>query len=113
MLWGMTLLYFQPVLGRHNIRPPHFASKVSYSASPQSFAKCPHITPFSCAAPAMLFGKNRAEIFLNFERPTLQGPYLHLHLINNLSIKHVDHSVGIIGIMQGVGHHHDGCALLV
>ena len=25
------------VLVRHNIRPPHFASKVSYSASPQSF----------------------------------------------------------------------------
>ncbi len=57
MLWGMTLLYFQPVLGRHNIRPPHFASKVSYSASPQSFAKCPHIAPFSYVAPAMLFGK--------------------------------------------------------
>ena len=52
-------------------------------------------------------------IFLDFERPILQRPYLHLHLINNLSIKHVDHSVGIIGIMQGVGHHHDGCALLV
>ena len=28
------------VLGRHNIRPPHFASKVSYSASPQGFAEC-------------------------------------------------------------------------
>ena len=28
----MTLLNFQLVLGRHNIRPPHFASKVSYSA---------------------------------------------------------------------------------
>ena len=33
----MTLLDFQLVLGRHNIRPPHFASKVSYSASPQNF----------------------------------------------------------------------------
>ena len=32
----MTLLDFQPVLGRHNIRPPHFASKVSYSAAPHS-----------------------------------------------------------------------------
>ena len=32
---GMTLLDFQPVLGRHNIRHPHFASKVSYNASPQ------------------------------------------------------------------------------
>jgi|GEM_PF-6924507 len=28
------------VLGRHNLRPPHFASKVSYSASPQAFAAC-------------------------------------------------------------------------
>ena len=27
------------VFGRHNIRPPHFASKVSYSASPQTLAK--------------------------------------------------------------------------
>ena len=26
---------FLAVFGRHNIRPPHFASKVSYSASPQ------------------------------------------------------------------------------
>ena len=38
----MTLLDFQLVLGRHNIRPPpHFASKVSYSASPQPSVKCP------------------------------------------------------------------------
>ena len=37
---GMTLLDFLPVLGRHNIRHPHFASKVSYSASPQAFTKC-------------------------------------------------------------------------
>uniref|UniRef100_UPI003FEEF710 hypothetical protein n=1 Tax=Alloprevotella sp. TaxID=1872471 RepID=UPI003FEEF710 len=29
---------FLAVFGRHNIRPPHFASKVSYSASPQTFA---------------------------------------------------------------------------
>ena len=28
------------MFGRHNIRPPHFASKVSYSASPQTFAEC-------------------------------------------------------------------------
>ena len=28
------------VFGRHNIRPPHFASKVSYSASPQTLAEC-------------------------------------------------------------------------
>ena len=38
----MTLLDFQPAQGRHIIRPPHFASKVSYSASPQAFAKCTH-----------------------------------------------------------------------
>ena len=38
----MTLLDFQFVLGRRNIRPPHFASKVSYSASPQTFAECSH-----------------------------------------------------------------------
>ena len=31
---------------RHNIRPPHFASKVSYSASPQSFATCLRIVPW-------------------------------------------------------------------
>ena len=35
---------FLAVFGRHNIRPnirpPHFASKVSYSASPQCFAEC-------------------------------------------------------------------------
>jgi len=51
------LLDFQLVLGRHNIRPPHFASKVSYSASPQSF-----VAPCNLA-------KN-AKIFLNFEHPT-------------------------------------------
>ena len=35
----MTLLDYQLVLGRHNIRPPHFASKVSYSASPHLSAQ--------------------------------------------------------------------------
>ena len=30
---------FLAVLGHHNIRPPHFASKVSYSAAPQTFAE--------------------------------------------------------------------------
>ena len=33
---GMTLLNFLRVLGRHYIRPPHFASKVSYSAAPHT-----------------------------------------------------------------------------
>ena len=54
---GMTLMDFQLVLGRHNIRPPHFASKVSYNASPQTSAECPHIVPCSDAAIAMLFGQ--------------------------------------------------------
>ena len=58
----MTLLDFQPVLGRRNIRPPHFASKVSYSASPQ--------------ASAYLF-------FLDFERPTLQGQKRAPHFLRN------------------------------
>uniref|UniRef100_UPI003FF03A7C hypothetical protein n=1 Tax=Alloprevotella sp. TaxID=1872471 RepID=UPI003FF03A7C len=48
--WSMTLLDFQLVLGRHNIRPPHFASKVSYSASPQTSAKCPRGAPCCDAA---------------------------------------------------------------
>ena len=64
---NMTLLDFQPVLGRHNIRPPHFASKVSYSASPQASAKCPRSAPFSDAAFAMLFGsKPRRDFFSVF-----------------------------------------------
>ena len=37
----ITLVILVRVLGRHNIRPPHFASKVSYSASPQTSAECP------------------------------------------------------------------------
>ena len=37
---------------RHNIRPPHFASKVSYSASPQTFAECSGSASCSGAATA-------------------------------------------------------------
>ena len=37
---GHDFVGFLAVFGRHNIRPPHFASKVSYSASPQTFAEC-------------------------------------------------------------------------
>ena len=59
----MTLLDFQLVLGRHNIRPPHFASKVSYSASPQASAKCPRGAPCSDATLAMLFALKTAQIF--------------------------------------------------
>ena len=40
-IWGMTLLIFLRVLARHYIRPPHFASKVSYSAAPQTSTECP------------------------------------------------------------------------
>ena len=59
----MTLLDFQPVLGRHNIRPPHFASKVSYSASPQAFAACSRSAPCSGAAIAILFGQKLRREF--------------------------------------------------
>ena len=59
----MTLSDFQLVLGRHNIRPPHFASKVSYSASPQASAKCPRGAPCSDATLAMLFALKTAQIF--------------------------------------------------
>ena len=40
----MALLDFQPVLGRHNLRPPHFASKVSYSAAPHEI-RC-YVVPY-------------------------------------------------------------------
>ena len=55
MLWGMTLLDFQLVLGRHNIRPPHFARKVSYSASPQGIVECSRIDPCRDVIIDMLF----------------------------------------------------------
>ena len=48
----MTLLVFQLVFGRHNIRPPHFASKVSYSASPQTFAECSRYGSVRAESPA-------------------------------------------------------------
>ena len=43
--------------------PPHFASKVSYSASPQASAKCPRGAPCSDATLAMLFALKTAQIF--------------------------------------------------
>ena len=57
------------VLVRHNIRPPHFASKVSYSASPQASAKCSRDAPCSdvaCndAALACYLLKNEPKSFL-------------------------------------------------
>ena len=64
---------FLAVFGRHNIRPnirpPHFASKVSYSASPQSFTECSRSAACCYVAIAMLFGQNHAEMFLDFEHP--------------------------------------------
>jgi len=36
---GHIFVGFLAVFGRQNIRCPHFASKVSYSAAPQTFAK--------------------------------------------------------------------------
>ena len=50
------LVGFLAVFGRHNIRPPHFASKVSYSASPQGFVAPYYLT--------------KTQIFLDFEHPT-------------------------------------------
>ena len=60
---GHNFVDFQLVLGRHNIRPPHFASKVSYSASPQASAKCPRGAPCCDATLAMLFVLKTAQIF--------------------------------------------------
>ena len=54
--FGHNLVIFQPMLGRRNIRPPHFASKVSYSASPQTLAECSRSAPCSDATFAMLIG---------------------------------------------------------
>ena len=51
------------VLVRHNIRPPHFASKVSYSASPQASAKCSRDAPCSDAALACYLLKNEPKSF--------------------------------------------------
>ena len=52
---------FSAVFGRHNIRPnirpPHFASKVSYSASPQTFAECSRSATCCYATTAMLLGE--------------------------------------------------------
>jgi hypothetical protein len=69
----MTLLDFQIILGRRNIRPPHFASKVSYSASPQASAKCPRGASCSYVVPAMLFGSKSHRDFSVFLTPNLGG----------------------------------------
>ena len=53
---ALTLLDFQLVAGPPNIRPPHFASKVSYSASPQSF-----VAPYYLAKNADFFYNKRKK----------------------------------------------------
>ena len=50
---GHIFVGFLAVFGRHNIRPPHFASKVSYSASPHTFAECSRSASCCYAAIAM------------------------------------------------------------
>ena len=103
----MTLLDFQLVLGRHNIRPPHFASKVSYSASPQSFVALYYLAknadffeilntlPFkgSCAATAMLFGKKSRRDFSAFCSPTLKDINKECHTPSIYRMFEVWHSL--------------------
>ncbi len=55
----MTLLDFSRVCPPQYAFPPHFASKVSYSASPQTFAECSR----SASLPTL--------IFLDFEHPLI------------------------------------------
>ena len=54
--------------------PPHFASKVSYSASPQTFAECSRSASCRCTASALLFGSKPCGFFLDFEHSTI-GTY--------------------------------------
>ena len=67
---GHDFVGFLAVFGCHNIRPPHFASKVSYSASPQTFAECSRSASCCYAAIAMLFGQKRVEIFMESPFPS-------------------------------------------
>ncbi len=70
---GHIFVGFLAVFGRHNICPPHFASKVSYSASPQTFAESSRSAPCRCTASALLFGLKLCGFFLDFEHPTFQS----------------------------------------
>ena len=69
---GHIFVGFLAVFGRHNIRPPHFASKVSYSASPQAFAACSRSASCCCVASAMLLGQKPHREFSLILPPTLQ-----------------------------------------
>ena len=56
---GLTLLDFQ-CLSATIFAPPHFASKVSYSASPQASAKCPRSASCSYVATFFLYFEHHA-----------------------------------------------------
>ena len=74
---GHDFVEFLAVFGRHNIRPPHFASKVSYSASPQGFAACSRSAPCSGAATAILFGQKLRREFSLILTPYPSGAPLY------------------------------------
>ena len=81
------------VLVRHNIRPPHFASKVSYSASPQSF-----VAPYYLAKNADFFCNKRKKI------RGLSNTYLILFTyLCNISLTYIKIHIKII-IMAGNVH---------
>ena len=91
---GHIFVGFLAVFGRHNIRPPHFASKVSYSASPQTFATCSRSTSCCCVATAILFGqKLRKEFSFIFNTLPFRGagaslPTLILSILNTRPLPH-------------------------
>ena len=66
--------------------PPHFASKVSYSASPQTSAKCLRGATCSDSIPVMRFGQKPRRLVFEFKRPPLtpKPPFLALSLSANL-----------------------------
>ena len=63
---GHIFVGFLAVFGRLNIRSPHFASKVSYSASPQTFAECSRSVSCCCVASAMLLCQKSRRDFSGF-----------------------------------------------
>ena len=85
----MTLLDFLAVFGRHNIRPPHFASKVSYSASPQTYAGV-RAVPLAAMPHSLAICSKTSRIFLDFEHPT----YLPLAAFAN---NHEDFVFQVVG----------------
>ena len=63
---GHIFVGFLAVFGCHNIRPPHFACKVSYSASPQTFAECSRSASCSSAAPPYIIWSKIVQHFSRF-----------------------------------------------